>query len=71
MTLLTTLHRDYYTSDSIHHEELNHIFYQRWLCLGRADEIGNPGDYVLKQVGDESLIVARDRGGALHAFYNV
>lgn len=71
MTLLTTLQGDYYTSDSIYYEELGQIFYQRWICLGRADEIGDPGNYVLKQVGDESLIITRDRRGGLHAFYNV
>jgi len=70
-TILNTLESHYYTSDAIFRDEFEHIFYKRWLCIGRADYIPNPGDYFLQSIGDESLIILRHRSGALHAHYNV
>jgi len=42
-----------------------------WIHAGRADEIPASGDYVLRDVAGESLIVTRANDGAIHAFYNV
>lgn len=66
-----TLAGHYYTSPAIFAEEQARIFYRRWLCVGRADQVAQPGAYFLQQVGDESLIILRDRRGVLRAFYNV
>lgn len=73
MTLpaLHTLERQYYTSDSIYQAELERIFYKSWICVGRAEQIPNPGDYFVRSIGDENLIITRDRQGEIHAFYNV
>lgn len=66
-----TLPARYYTSELVFAEETERIFSDRWFCVGRADEIPNPGDYVLRQVGHENLIVVRDRHGEVQAFYNL
>jgi len=66
-----TLPGKYYTSAEIYAAEREKIFYGRWLCIGRAGQISGPGDYFLVQVGDESLIVVRDKAGQANAFYNV
>jgi Rieske 2Fe-2S family protein len=66
-----TLPRRYYTSPELFAEEHERIFTRRWLCLGRDERLAAPGDYFLQQVGSESVIVLRDRGGTLRAFYNV
>lgn len=66
-----TLPGRYFTSEAIFREELERIFYEQWVCVGRAQQIAHPGDYFLAEVGDESLIVLRDRGGRPRAFYNV
>jgi len=66
-----TLPGHYYTSPEIYAEELERIFTRRWICGGRAGEIANPGDYVLRTIAGESVIVVRGRDGALRAFYNV
>jgi Rieske 2Fe-2S family protein len=65
-----TLPRAYYTSEALYKEEAERIFAQRWVCVGRAEQIPNPGDYFLAEVAGESLIVVRDPAG-LHAFFNV
>lgn len=66
-----TLPREYFTSPELFNEELEKIFYRRWLCVGRTDRLRNPGDYFVQEVGKESIIVLRDEGGSFRAFYNV
>ncbi len=66
-----TLPGRYYTSAEIYAEEQERIFTERWVCAGRAAEIPEAGDYVLRKIAGESVIVVRGRDGALRAFYNV
>ncbi len=66
-----TLPGHFFTSSDIYAEELEKIFYRYWLCIGRADQIQQHGDYVLQTVGGESVIIVRDRQDELRAFYNV
>ncbi len=66
-----TLPGRYYTSPEIYAEEQERIFTARWICVGRAAEIPAAGDYVLRTIAGESVIVVRGRDGALRAFYNV
>ena len=67
----TTLPREYFTSPELFAQELENIFYRRWLCVGRADQLPNPGDYFVQDVGRESVIVLKDEGGTFRAYYNV
>ena len=60
-----------YASPDILAQEKHRIFLTDWLCVGRVEEIENPGDYLTLSVLDEPLIVARDGGGAIGAFANV
>jgi Rieske 2Fe-2S family protein len=60
-----------YVSDAVYGEERERIWFERWVCIGRAEEIANPGDYLVRELAGESLLVARNREGALRAFYNV
>jgi Rieske 2Fe-2S family protein len=66
-----TLPGEYYTSPGVLAEELERIFASHWNCVGRSDRFRVPGDYVLCSVAGESLIVVRDGGGTLRAFFNV
>src|SRR5256712_227096 len=66
-----TLPGRYYTSPEIFAEEVERIFARRWVCVGRAAELSEPGDYFLADVAGESLIMLRDQGGTLRAHYNV
>ena len=65
-----TLAGAYYASEALYREEVERIFAQRWVCVGRAEQLPDPGDYFLAQVAGESLIVVRD-GGGTRAFFNV
>ena len=66
-----TLPGRYYTSPEIFAEEVERIFARRWVCVGRAAELSEPGDYFLADVAGESVIMLRDQGGTLRAHYNV
>src|SRR5207245_8587710 len=47
-----TLLREYYTAPEIYGEEMERIFCRRWLCAGRAAELADPGDFVVRTVAD-------------------
>ena len=66
-----TLPREYYTSAEIFAEEQDRIHARHWNCVGRASAFERPGDYQVRTVAGESLILVRDRAGELHAFFNV
>src|SRR5262245_41939032 len=66
-----TMPRRYYTSPDVYAEEAEQIFARSWLCVGRAASIVEPGAYLAHQSGDESVIVLRDKSGAVRAFHNV
>ena len=58
-----TLPARYYTDPAIFAEELERFFCQGWICAGRADQIPNPGDFFLREIADESIIINRDNSG--------
>ena len=66
-----TMPGEYYTSPEILVEERERIFAQQWNCIGRASALPNPGDFVVRNVAGESIIVTRARDGELRAFFNV
>ena len=61
----------YFTSTEIFALESERVFGRRWLCVGREAQLAEPGDYVVQQVGTESVIILRDDTRALRAFHNV
>lgn len=65
------LERKYYTDETIYQREIERIFGKRWICVGRSEQIAKPGDYFLFDLGEESVIVVRDRNGLARAHINV
>jgi len=61
----------YFTSPEIFALEIERIFLDGWVCLGRLEQIPAPGDYCLQQIGTESLVFLRGSNGRPRAFYNV
>jgi len=61
----------WYTSPVTYARELDRIFHRRWLCACRSSDIARAGDYVVRTVGTESVIITRDESGAPRAFHNV
>jgi Rieske 2Fe-2S family protein len=46
-------------------------FGRDWLCVGREEDVSQPGSYLLASLPNESAIVMRARDGRLHALSNV
>jgi Rieske 2Fe-2S family protein len=67
----TTLPARFYTDLAHFRREVEHFFFGKWICAGRADQIPNRGDYFLRDVLGESVIVARDEHLRVNAFHNV
>jgi Rieske 2Fe-2S family protein len=67
----TTLPGRYYTDPENYRQEIERFYFHRWICAGRTSQIPNPGDYFLRDVAGESIIVTRDASGAVRAFFNV
>ena len=66
-----TLPGRYYCSAAVYAAEIERIFCGQWLYIGRAAQIANPGEYFLRQIGPESLIIVRGQDRQVRAFYNV
>lgn len=67
----TILPREYYVSEEIFQQELTKVLSRQWLLVGHASSVRKSGDYFVKQVGPESLIIARDQEGEVRTFFNV
>ncbi|MEW5939400.1 MAG: aromatic ring-hydroxylating dioxygenase subunit alpha, partial [Chloroflexota bacterium] len=66
-----TLPRERFVSQENFEREQERIFARQWLCVGRAEQIPNAGDYFTYNIGTESLILVRDRENKVHAYFNV
>ena len=66
-----TMPAEFYTSPEILTLETERIGLTQWHCVGRAARLAGAGDYFLRTVAGESLIVLRDRQGQLRAHFNV
>jgi Rieske 2Fe-2S family protein len=66
-----TMPGEYYTSPEILAEETERLLAHGWHCTGRASALTRPGDYLVRTIGGESLIIVRGRDGALRALFNI
>lgn len=62
--------RDYH-DPAVFVVEQERIFERSWFCVGREEEAPETGDFLVREVGTESLLIVRGRDGRLRAFYNV
>ena len=60
-----------YTSDAVYAEERERVWFDSWVCIGRDEEIPDPGDFLVREIAGESVIVTRNPAGEPRAFYNV
>jgi Rieske 2Fe-2S family protein len=57
-----------YHAPSVFDVERERIFARTWICVGRGEDLPEPGDYRVREVAGEQLIVLRGDDGALRAF---
>jgi len=66
-----TLPGELYTSPEVLAEEEETIFARGWNCVGRAARLAAPGDYFVREIAGESILVLLDREGKQRAFFNI
>ncbi len=60
-----------YTDPALYRRELDRLFYSgHWCYVGLECEIPKPGDYRTTYVGERSVIMVRDAGGAINVVEN-
>lgn len=60
----------YWGEESLKRDREN-VFYRSWNLVGRRDQVMNAGDYFTTRIGDENIVVLRDQGAELRAYFNV
>ena len=68
---IRTLPARYYTDPAHFSAEMERIYFDMWLCAGRAEQVPEAGSYFVRRVGNASVIVVRDAGGRIRAHHNV
>ena len=64
---------EFYLSQEIYDREVDEVFGRYWLKIARAEQVRNPGDYVVVEVEvrKASLIIACGKDGKIRAFHNI
>ncbi len=55
----------------IYQLELQRLFAKAWVAVAHESEVREPGDFVTRYIGDDPVIVTRDRTGELQILLNV
>jgi phenylpropionate dioxygenase-like ring-hydroxylating dioxygenase large terminal subunit len=55
----------------LHRVELQKVFARNWIGLGHTSEIPNPGDFVLRDIGEDQVIITRTADGEISILLNV
>jgi phenylpropionate dioxygenase-like ring-hydroxylating dioxygenase large terminal subunit len=61
----------FYTSPNFLELEEDRIFQKEWICVGRADEVLVPGDYVTAEILGEPIVVVRGTDDRIRVLSNV
>jgi Rieske 2Fe-2S family protein len=66
-----TLPAAYYVDQAMFQREMDTLFARQWICAGRLEQVQHPGQFFVRDVLGESIIVTGSAAGGIHAFYNV
>ncbi|MAU40023.1 MAG: hypothetical protein CMF31_00190 [Kordiimonas sp.] len=59
-----------YADEGVYQRELEQIFAKCWICVGHESQIPNVGDFITTQIGEDPVIVTRDRDNSVHVLLN-
>ncbi len=62
--------RDVFVNQDIYQQELEQVFARAWLLVGHESQIPNPNDFYISRMGEESVILTRDRQDKIHVLLN-
>ncbi len=64
------VHGSLYHDPAIFAEELANIWYRVWVYIGHESEVPKGGDFVMKSIGPQPVIMTRDTAGQVHLLQN-
>ena len=67
----TSMPPEIYYSTDVLDLEIEEIFRKEWICIGRAAEIPNTGDYLTFDLLDQSVLAIRQKDASIKVFANV
>jgi len=62
--------REIFVDANIFREELDKVFTRAWLLVGHESLVPDPGDFYTSRMGEESVILCRDKKVEIHVFLN-
>jgi phenylpropionate dioxygenase-like ring-hydroxylating dioxygenase large terminal subunit len=62
--------RGIYIDPEIHKLEMRRLFARAWNFMCHESQIANVGDYFINYIGDDQVIVVRDRNGKVQVLLN-
>jgi Rieske 2Fe-2S family protein len=60
----------WYHDPQHYRRELDAFWHRRWIAACREEELPSPGDWVVVNIGNQSLVVLRDEKSSVKAFHN-
>lgn len=61
---------DRYFSYDWHRQEVEHVWKKTWQMACRIEEIPNPGDHLVYDIVDDSVLIVRNASGDINAYIN-
>ena len=65
------LARNFYTDPAIFERDMERMLLRHWFCAGHVSGIPRPGDYLVVDLGSESVIIVRTAQSEVRALLNV
>lgn len=66
-----SLPRALYNDPFLFRVDMEEVFMKEWLFVGMTCEVPTPGAYITVEIGQNPVLVVRDRDGEVRAFHNV
>jgi choline monooxygenase len=66
-----TIPNTWYTDPRVADAERAAVFARSWQCVGRTDQVRDPGSFLTADVAGEPVLIVRGEDGELRAFFNV
>ena len=70
VNMAMTLIADAYRDEAFFDLEQTRVYSSSWVAVGYLEEVKETGQFIVREVAGQSVIITRDKEGKLQAFYN-